>query len=191
MAVYIYNEMDHPGQFIGIRVVRSINKILHQKYFRFRQNGRFITLKEEQELRAKAQQLDKKWEKEQQKYKRSPLAYRKVQNMPFCGIRAAFIRDKKRRCGEWRIYFYPVFIVSNGNHKSETRFYIGKSGYEKAWEMAVIYYCKKRNLMNEKNKLVKLMPKKEIFKILRKKIKDYKKILPVKKMKQWDLWNES
>ena len=38
MSIYEYNEGDHPGGFLGLRVTVSINGIVKQKYFRFKKN---------------------------------------------------------------------------------------------------------------------------------------------------------
>ncbi|HET8687487.1 MAG TPA: hypothetical protein VFM18_12605 [Methanosarcina sp.] len=164
MAVFIYNEFEHPAGFVGIRVARRVGDKFRQKYFAFSKltkgkNGE-ISAKQLKALENEARALDEAWRLENEKYKRQALLSRPNANtrkehaLPVTGITANIKIEKKNG----KPLFYPCFFVKKpGEGQASIGFRVSKYGYEGAWNGAVDYFSgihelspkQKRELLNK------------------------------------------
>ena len=154
MAVYEYNEHDHPGQYQGLRVARRVGGEYRQRYFPFRHpDGRYLSLAEERALRAEAEALDRQWAvelveaRERQIADARPTA-RAIHATGVRGISAVFLNDRKHRAGRYITYYTPAFRVhgSEGGRRFYRAFRIPTLGYAGAWAEAVRFYAKAKGL---------------------------------------------
>lgn len=154
--IRIYQEGDHAGGFIGIRVAVKVGGELKQKYYNFRFNRKaFISLEEERLLLLDAQKLEQQWLKkkkialtERQAKAEETTRKSKPMRTGVRGVLLTYARDKKFRAGEWRIYYSPVINV-NGMHNKDRffkTFRIMAQGYSEAWNKAVIFYAKNKGI---------------------------------------------
>jgi membrane-bound lytic murein transglycosylase len=189
MAIYIYNENDHPSKYQGIRVVRSVNNVLHQKYFTFRVNGEYVSLEKELEMYKKAERLDKKWEKLQKNFKKTPAHYtkpirRKVSpmNTGVRGINAYYTVSRKCRNNKFIRYYKPIFVLQIMREgKLHSRNYaVGKHGITEAWRLTVTFYAKVTGI--EVKELIALQPDKAIFTKVAQYLKKIGHIIPKKEI---------
>ena len=177
MSIYEYNEGDHPGGFLGLRVTVSINGNVKQKYFRFKKNHHeYISLVEEKALRKKAAKLHNEWMKlqKQAQAEAKKVEYFKhkrqsVYNTGIQGISMRFIIDKKWRQNQWKIYYTPAFRIQGMENKKKylKTFYITDKSYSDAWIEAVIYFCKVKNI-DDISPFLEKIPDKNRFKEIRR-----------------------
>ena len=196
MPIYRYNEGEHGGGFIGLRVAVLVNKELKQKYFSFTVEGSPVSLDEEKTLEEKAKQLEDSW-KYQQKSASEKRLNKAEEHAPSIystgvrGIKMKFITEKRIRAGELRTYYTPVFIVSgsNDNKRFGKKFNILTQGYQSAWSYAVLYYAMNKDLTDPNNVLERLPPVEKFMIIIKEMRKTGHKVpkrrLPV------ELWNNS
>jgi hypothetical protein len=176
MPIYEYNEGEHPGGFIGLRVSVSINGKVKQKYFRFKKNNHeYISLTEENKLRKQAEKLNNLWlkiQKQEQKKNKQNIDFYKhkrtsVYNTGIQGISARFIIDRKFRANRWIIYYYPAFRVQGAiDKKPYLKTFLIKKSFSDAWIDAVNYYCELKNI-NDISPFLEKMPDKNQFKTIR------------------------
>jgi len=180
MAVYIYNDGDHPANFIGVRVARSIAGKLYQKYFSFRKSkniNEFISLTQQNKFINKAISIDKQLKAQQVEAKKaakliadhSPHA-REEGTTGISGIMMKIAVDRKERYKGYE-YYRVGFCVSRGHGKSDKLFSISYYGYEQAWREAVLFWLNHHELGEQHlDDLLIKMPKPNRFKILLKQM---------------------
>ncbi len=105
MPIYKYENGDHSGGFIGLRVAVMIDKELRQKYFSFLVDGFPISADKEKKIQEKARQLDDSWKYQQMSAieKRKNQAKSQISSVYSTGVRGIrmkFVVDKKFRAGE-------------------------------------------------------------------------------------------
>lgn len=171
MAIFEYKEGEHPGGFIGFRVVCTVGDEYRQKYFSLRKAKRTDKAK----IKQTAVELEAKWAVEASKIRKERAVLgdhpnvKKVHSTGYTGLRCVILCEKKRRGGELRHYYAPAFIARG---KGEKAFRISKFGYEKAWQEAVKYYSDNHDLPRGlKPRILKEMPKKDQFRKIRNDMK--------------------
>lgn len=197
MAVFIYNEFEHPAGFVGVRVARRVGDKFRQKYFAFSKltkgrNGE-ISAKQLKALENEARALDEEWRLENEKLKRQVLLSRPNANtrkehaLPVTGITANIKIEKKNG----KPLFYPCFFVKKpGEGQASIGFRVSKYGYEGAWNGAVDYFSGIHSLTPKQKKelLSKLPDPKQFIEVAKAKrkygysisVKDLRKVgLPV------------
>jgi hypothetical protein len=199
MPVYQYNKGDHPAGFIGLRVAVMVNGDHKQKYFNFKvpySSHTYYSLKERDEMRAKAKALEESWQ-HQRKATATTREAKAEEVRPSLystgvrGIKMKFCRIKKQRAGEARIYYTPVFVVSGSTDKGRFHkdFNILTQGYQKAWISAVLYYFVKKNI-DPNSPILKRLPPVEKFMVIF--ADQLKKGNPIPKHRlPTELWNNS
>ncbi len=172
MPIYKYENGDHSGGFIGLRVAVMIDKELRQKYFSFLVDGFPISADKEKKIQEKARQLDDSWKYQQtsaieKRKNQAKSQISSVYSTGVRGIRMKFVVDKKFRAGELKSYYTPMFIVegSNDNKRFGKNFNIITQGYQIAWTSAVLYYAMNKNL-TDPDDLIKRFPPVEKFMII-------------------------
>lgn len=196
MPIYRYNEGEHGGGFIGLRVAVFVNKELKQKYFSFIVDGSQVSLDEEKWIEEKAIQLEDSWKYQQKASaeKRHNQAQEQVSSIYSTGVRGIrmkFISIKRKRAGELKTYYTPVFIVSGSNNNKifGKSFNIITQGYQSAWTYAVLYYAINKNL-TDPNSLLERLPPVEKFMIIIKTMHSSGHQIPKKRLPV-ELWNNS
>ncbi len=180
MAVFIYNEFEHPAGFVGIRVARRVGDKFRQKYFAFSKlvkgrNGE-VSPKQLKTLEAEARALDEEWRLENEKFKRQLLLSRPNANtrkehaLPVTGITANIKIEKKNG----KPLFYPCFFVKKpGEGQASIGFRVSKYGYEGAWQGAVDCFSDIHSLTTKQKKelLSKLPDPKQFLDVAKAKRK--------------------
>jgi hypothetical protein len=196
MAIYKYNEGEHGGGFIGLRVAVMVNKKLKQKHFSFIVGSSWVSLDEEKALEEKAKQLEDSWKYQQQsasekRHNQAQERQSSVYSTGVRGIKMKFITMNRTRAGELRTYYTPAFIVSgsNNNKRFTKSFNIITQGYQSAWTYAVLYYAMNKNL-NEPGDLLKRLPPVEKFMIIIKAMHKSGHKVPKRRLPE-ELWNNS
>lgn len=168
MALFEYKEGQHPGGFVGLRVVCTVGKDYRQKYFSFRKaNGT-----EQAKLKIEATALEAKWAKEAAKVRKENRFNGDHPNVSalhatgFTGLRLVILCEKKQRLDGIKKYYAPAFVArGSGGEKS---FRIGKHGYEKAWSEAVKHLSSNNDLPRGlKSKMIDAIPERDRFKKVR------------------------
>ncbi len=196
MPIYRYNEGEHGGGFIGLRVAVMVDSEPKQKHFSFVADGTPIPLSEEQRLKGIAKELNESWMHQQKsaiekRHNQAKEQVFSIYSTGVRGIRMKFIVEKKIRAGELRTYYTPVFIVSgsNNNKKFSKSFNILTHGYTSAWVSAVLCYAINKNLTDPNNLLDRIPPVEKFMIIIKSMHKTGHKIprrrFPV------ELWNNS
>jgi hypothetical protein len=184
MPVYVYEKGDHPGGFIGIRVVVSVMDDYRQKYFSFKtHNVPEARGWEFEELIGRAMRLDERWERDrrrtikQVKMSKNFAVTKPHRGVGFMGITLFITKRKKpkyvkRENGLVIYYSYSLgFKVSkSAGEKSDNRFCVGNiCSYEQAWKKAVNHWAKTRNRsVTDRRKALAAMPSPEQFELMRK-----------------------
>lgn len=146
MAIYKYDgSQNTPKNYIGFRVVVSVNGKLRQKWF-----------KNTEVLPEEANELEAQWKFEQQLYKDKKSGERKerIANSAYvtgvAGIKMKFEASRKKtksKSGKVKIYnsYSPVFIVSGSTNSKRfsKRFNIKTLGFDMAWFKACYYASEK------------------------------------------------
>jgi hypothetical protein len=171
MAIFEYKEGEHPGGFIGFRVVCTVGDEYRQKYFSLRKAKRT----ERPAIKKTAEALEAKWAAEAAIIRRERAVLgdhpnvKKVHATGYTGLRCVILCEKKKRAGEMRTYYAPAFVARGNGEKA---FRVSKFGYEKAWQEAVKYYSEHHELPKGlKPKILKAMPDKAQFKKIRNDMK--------------------
>jgi hypothetical protein len=152
MAIFEYNDGDHPGGFIGLRVAVSVDGETKQEYFSFKD----VSLEEEARLTRLAHKLNSKWLRYQRtaKNKRDREATPGTRDAPHAtqvkGISFKNVPCKKIRGGKEKTYYYPELIL-HISHEGETltkRYSVRKDGSNLAsqWEAAIRALAKHKHL---------------------------------------------
>jgi hypothetical protein len=167
MAIFQYKEGEHPGGFIGFRVVCTVGDEYRQKYFSLRKAKR----NEKAAIKKTATELEAKWAVEATKIRKERAVLgdhpnvKKVHATGYTGLRCVILCEKKKRGGEMRTYYAPAFVARGNGEKA---FRVSKFGYEKAWQEAVKFYAEKHDLPRGlKPKILKAMPEKGQFRKIR------------------------
>lgn len=184
MAIFEYKEGEHPGGFIGFRVVCTVGDEYRQKYFSLRKAKRT----EKAAIKNTATELEAKWAAEAAiiRKERAVLGdhpnVKKVHSTGYTGLRCVILCEKKNRAGEMRTYYAPAFVARG---KGEKAFRVSKFGYEKAWQEAVKYYSENHDLPKGlKPKILKAMPDKGQFKKIRNDMKKRGHDVPMEVLKK-------
>lgn len=164
MAVFFYDVGDHPAGFVGFRVATSggSDSIYLQQYFSLNQYGY-------ERAKLLADRLNERWRKgaEARLAEDKGVVKRKgsSQNIICTGLRAYINVEIKKRSGEIRKYYTPVFVVKNpGYGKGEFTFRTSSRGYENAYLAAVDKYAEIHNLSDLNYvALLNKMPDKDLF----------------------------
>jgi len=152
MGIKIYNDGEHGGGFIGIRVYRMVGHQLRQKYlsYRTRKFGRtFCTESEARRLLEIAERLDQQWAREQKERARIRQLEclfndhpNSIEKTGITGIRPVIIcetrYDRPRKDnGYYRYYALGFRVCYNSRAKV---FIITGNHYKIAWARAVAFY---------------------------------------------------
>ena len=164
MAIIEYKTGEHPGGFVGFRVVRTLGSqsLYRQKYFSVNQ----LTYKEAERL---AEQQDKDWSKRAEALKSAQVVRHRRKNagrhIIAQGLRASILIDKRVRAGELRTYYSPAFLVKKpGRNQSDVSFRIKKLGYRKAYIEAVNQYAEIHQLESgQRLALASRLPDRSLF----------------------------
>lgn len=137
MSVYHYKEKEHPGGFIGYRVVVSLTgQKTRQQYFSEAKHGA--------QAQALAVETEARWLKERQPAANEKRVYGDDPRANIAlGFRAAIICDTKKRAGAIRVYATPMFIVRspvNEETRAQQMFNIRRMGYRNAFMAALKAY---------------------------------------------------
>lgn len=196
MPIYRYEDGDHSGGFIGLRVAVMVDKELRQKYYSLVVDGAPVSIDEEKRIEEKARQLDDSWKYQQASAIEKRKNQAKDQNSSVYstgvrGIRMKFVVAKKFRAGELKSYYTPMFVVegSNNNKRFGKNFNIITQGYQIAWTSAVLYYAMNKNLTNPDD-LIKRYPPVEKFMIIMKKMHKAGHAIPKRRLPV-ELWSNS
>jgi len=167
MVIFEYKAGEHPGGFIGFRVVCTVGDEYRQKYFSLRK----IKRAERSVIKKTAVALEAKWAKEAEKVRNERAVMgnhpnvKKVHSTGYTGLRCVILCEKKKRAGEFRAYYAPAFVARGNGEKA---FRISKYGYQKAWQEAVKYYSENHELPRGlKPKILKALPEKGQFRKIR------------------------
>ncbi len=167
MAIFEYKEGEHPGGFVGFRVVCTVGGEYRQKYFSLRK----VKRNEKAALKKQVVELEAKWAAEAEKIRKERAVMgdhpnvKKVHATGYTGLRCVILCEKKKRAGELRSYYAPAFVARG---KGEKAFRISKFGYENAWAAAVNYYADNHELPRGlKPKMLKAIPDKAQFRKIR------------------------
>lgn len=167
MAIFEYKEGEHPGGFVGFRVVCTVGDEYRQKYFSLRKAKKT----EKAAIKKTAQELEATWAKEAEKIRKERAVMgnhpnvKKVHSTGYTGLRCVILCEKKKRAGEMRSYYAPAFVARG---KGEKAFRISRYGYQKAWDEAVKYYSENHELPKGlKPKIQKAIPEKAQFRKIR------------------------
>lgn len=176
MAVYIYNDGEHPANFIGVRVSRSIAGKVYQKYFSFRKEmdtTKFVSIQQQNKLINNAVRLDKQlaeqqeWARKEAKWfaDNSHLA-REGSHTGINGITLQIDVSGKEKGKRYQYYRFG-YRVCMGHGKRDKDFYISELGYEGAWREAVSFWLDRHGFdqSNLETLLIRL-PKPKRFQIL-------------------------
>jgi len=155
MSIFEYQQGDHPGQYQGFRIVRSVSGDRRQRYIPYPREGQYCSSTEKDRLKTEAEVLDARWRKDQAKHQqqaRAAARRNRGENSPFNtsvrGIAATFRCERKKRAGTVRVYYYAIFRVQ-GQHEGRAfhrDFRIGRLGYDSAWAQAVAFYARNKGL---------------------------------------------
>ncbi|HFD12666.1 MAG TPA: hypothetical protein ENJ32_09385 [Crenotrichaceae bacterium] len=189
MPIYRYEQDEHPGKFIGLRVAVSISGELKQRYFSFTHNGQRLPQQEIDTLEQQAKEQEIVWKQEQDKYTRklfklckekgaSPLYSTSVR-----GIKMKFIIKRKSVNGKIKQYYTPMFVVSGSNNykRFQKNFNILTLGYDQAWAHAIFFYITKKGLDNP-DQLMKRQPPVEKFMVIYKYLVNQKHQIPKERL---------
>ncbi len=149
MAIYEYNDGDHGGGFIGLRVAVKVGDIHIQRYYSFRRRAsnktgllinrnyrKFVTTEEEKALRKAAKTYEAKLLMKQAKVtqKRKNQATPTSRSTTGTGVRG--------------IILYQGYLQVQGSHNKKPfyRKFNIEPDIEKAWEDAVRFYAKSKKL---------------------------------------------
>lgn len=185
MAMFEYKEGQHPGGFIGLRVVCTVGDDYRQKYFSFR---KIKAKTEKAKVKKEAIALEAKWAEEAKKIRRERAVLgdhpnvKTVHATGYTGLRCVILCEKKQRAGELRHYYAPAFIARGNGEKA---FRISKFGYDKAWAEAVKYYAENHDLPRGlKPKIAKALPEKDRFRKIRNDMKKRGHDIPMDVLKK-------
>ena len=135
--------LDNP-RFYGFRVRRQIDGKTYQEYFSLKQNGKRLRGERRAEVQAVAQQRDMVLAGLQQKSKER--ADREIQLDEDGQVRGILCRLKREKSGTMTPVF-QVGIMSRVTGKIvNTTVSINKHGIPDAWEKAVDFYCRHKNI---------------------------------------------
>ena len=202
MGIKIYNEDDHGGGFIGIRVVRMINGEYRQKYFSFRiSRHHYVNLTEERRLLKTAKTLDRQWEKDQADAackKRKKQSFKDngnaIEQIGITGIRPQIYSSLRYRAHEYRWYYSAHFTINYIEKTKKTqrnkKMNIRVHGYKTAWRKAVEFY-KTQNDTNpcDIKKLLKLMPEPTVFEQIRQRKNKNGHRITRAMLKEWGVYD--
>jgi len=157
MAVFIYQEGDHPRGFIGARVATTLGNGEYSQMY-FSATSVSLSLAKERadaknnELRSQAE-LNKKTARLEKTDNTGTIAG---------NLRAIIKCDVERLATGTTKYVYPAFVVGSGKSK---RIPIGnKYTLDEAFALAVDEYCKRYEYDDEaKQELLSRKPSKELF----------------------------
>lgn len=185
MALYVYNDGDHPAGFIGVRVVWTVDGQYLQKYFNFRTRDKkaFVSRCEEKALIEQAKDLERRWQQQSARIQYQRLLTENHANtLPFQGLGFTGITLMIHRDADYRRifhrplkkadfpYFTPGFRVARTKTQRDLFFNIHKLGLDRAWRDAVNCWAK-RNGVKPKDKqriLTEKRPSRDQFKQLRR-----------------------
>ncbi len=137
--------------FYGFRSRRSINGVVHQKYYSLKKNGKKIVGKEKEAIRKEALAYDKELEQKQKEHKRQRESeFKHLRNSwNNTGVRGIQIINKSysKHGKNYTSLCFSVSCVSRlVNKPVATSISIDEHGYKKAWEKAVGYLAKHKNI---------------------------------------------
>ncbi len=171
MAIFEYKEGQHPGGFVGFRVVCTVGDEYRQKYFSLRKAKK----NEKATIKKTAVALEAKWATEAAKVRKERAVMgdhpnvKKVHSTGYTGLRCVILCEKKKRAKEVRSYYAPAFVARGNGEKA---FRISKYGYENAWKEAVKYYSEHHELPRGlKPQILKAIPEKGRFRKIRNDMK--------------------
>jgi len=177
MSMFEYEENDHPGQYQGVRIVRSVGGHYRQRYIPYHRDRQYCSSTEKARLHAEAEVLDARWRKDQAKHQqqaRAAARRNRGEDSPFNtsvrGIAATFRCERKKHAGTVRVYYYAILRVQ-GQHEGRAfhrDFRIGRLGYDGAWAQAVAFYARNKGLRQWAH-LRRRRPEPEIF----ARVRDY------------------
>ena len=167
MSVREYFEGEHPGGFVGFRVVRTVGSgkgSYRQKYF---STNRY----EYEEASELAFTLDRQWKAlalEESKQGRVKKTKPRINSSSSCiaeGLRAYISTETKFRAGERRTYFTPCFLVKKvGRGQSDIQFRITTHGYHRAYVLAAKRYAEIHSLSTDQQlALLAVKPDRSLF----------------------------
>jgi hypothetical protein len=140
MAVFFYDEGEHPSGFIGFRVVTTLGDAseFRQKYFGLTQ----YSYREAEHL---AEKLNAKWRADAEQYLQDTRLHRTRSyggdGVIVLGLTAGF-RVERGRKAHYGTYITPRFTVNKPGHGAGSKsFATTLLGYDKAFANAVEYYC--------------------------------------------------
>lgn len=143
--------LDNP-RFHGFRVRRQIDGKTYQEYFSLKENGKRLRGPKRAVVKAVAEARDEELSKLQQKSK--DAADRQIQLDDSGQVKGILCRLKKEKSGSMTPVF-QVGIMSRETGKIvNTTVSINKHGIEPAWEKAVDFYCKHKQI-NKRAKIYK------------------------------------
>jgi len=167
MAIFQYKAGEHPGGFVGFRVVCTVGDEYRQKYFSLRK----VKAAQKSAVKKEAQELEAKWSIDAEKIRKERAILgdhpnvKKVHATGYTGLRCVILCEKKKRANEIRYYYAPAFVARG---KGEKAFRISRLGYDKAWKEAVKFYAENHDLPRGlKPKILKAMPDKSQFRKIR------------------------
>lgn len=175
MSIRLYLQNQHPAGFIGLRVARTINKKLYQKYFSFNAGkGELVSEELQNILWAEAKILEEKWRQESkevqyQRYLNEPShKTKKGRGLGFTGITICFDKDEKNASD----HFYPSFRVAcRSSFQSDRLVRISKYGFSKAWQISVDLWAEAQGVtIEDKDRLLQNPPSPDVFKELRRQL---------------------
>lgn len=183
VSVTLYNKDQHPAGFIGLRVVRTINKKLFQQYFNFKAgDGLLVSDEKQNELWVQAKALDEKWHQEskavqyQRRLSKTSHKTKAGRGLGFTGITICFDVDVKNDTE----HYYPSFRVARKNaFDSDQVVRISKYGFSHAWKIAVDKWAEIQGIADEdKERIFAAPPTPDVFKQLRRQMNKEGKNIP-------------
>ena len=135
--------LDNP-RFHGFRVRRQIDGKTYQEYFSLKENGKRLRGARRAEVKAVAEARDEELAAIQQKSK--DKADKEIQLDETGQVKGILCREKREKSGTMTPVF-QVGIMSRVTGKIvNTTVSINKHGIDGAWERAVDFYCRHKNI---------------------------------------------
>lgn len=164
MSIYEYNEDEHPGGFIGLRVAVMVNKKHKQKYYSFRDtSGKrfFLTQKQINQIWREARELEEKWLNmqkvaEKRRLKDARPTSRAQDSTGVRGITFTYLYSPDRH-GNKKAYKHLAFVAQGSvdNVHFIKSFRVDLLGYDGAWRQAVKYYANLKGIKSYKHLLLR------------------------------------